>query len=186
MRQPIITVIVCLIGIAALSSVLERWPDRTGVESAVDHQGPVALDEPSDAPAPPRRLPLPSPQLSEVEPVTAAPSPALVDAARESRTVPAEIALWMYQTEVCACDSTECITDLAERHTDLLMSLPDFDRGNAQQMALLEGVRKCIELTWARKQPMDLGTRTELTAERERERREIMLGERDSSRALDR
>src|SRR5262245_10736634 len=185
MRQPIIAVIVCVIGIAAVSSVVERWPDGAGGESgvdhpsAVDHRGPIARDEPS-APAPPRRLSLPSPQLSEAQPVTAA-SPAVVDALGERRGAPAERVLWGYQTEVCACESTECITELADRHPDLLTSLPDFDRRKVEQKALLEGIRKCIELAWAREQPIDLRTPVERAAERERERRRIMLGEHSSS-----
>jgi hypothetical protein len=175
MHQLIIAFIISLIGIAALAIVLERWPgrDRTSVKPALE-QGPSALEGSSPEPARSQRL-RPFPSSSQAGPVTAASGPAIVDARRETRVAAAEMALQVYQTEVCACDSTECIADLEDRHSDLLRSLVYFDPKNGEQRALLEGVTKCIELTWAREDAVDPRTPSELAAERERERRKIML-----------
>ena len=65
--------------------------------------------------------------------------------------------------------------DLADHHTALLMSLRDFDPGNAGQKALIEGIKECIELVRAREQPVDFRTTVELAAQRDQERQEIML-----------
>ena len=82
----------------------------------------------------------------------------MVDVVPEKLSAPAEKVLWAYQTDVCACDSTACIVELADRHTALLMSLRDFDPGNTEQRALIEGIKKGIELVRAREQPVDFKT----------------------------
>src|SRR5262249_24945234 len=103
--------------------------------------------------------------------------PVVVDMVPEQPSAPAEKVLWAYQTDVCACDSTACIVELADRHTPLLMSLRDFDPESAEQKARIEDIKECIELVRAREQPVDFKTPAELAARRDQERREIMLRE---------
>ena len=144
------------------------------LQAALDPE-PVVLDVLRTEPARKQRLPLPWQPSSQAAPATVAPRPAVVDVVPEKPSAPAEKVLWAYQTDVCACDSTACIVDLADHHTALLMSLRDFDPGNAGQKALIEGIKECIELVRAREQPVDFRTPVELAAQRDQERQEIML-----------
>jgi hypothetical protein len=177
MRRSIIAVVFSSIAIAGLSMVLMHWPshDRRDEEPPLD-PGPVVLEGQRAEPAHKERFP-PSLQPSgPAGPATAAPNPAVVGAVLERPPAPAGEVLGVYQTDVCACYSIACMVDLADRHTALLMSMRDFDPGEAEQKALIEGIKKCIEVVRAREQP-DSRTPAELAAQRDQERREIMLRE---------
>jgi hypothetical protein len=182
MRQSIIAVVLSSIVIAGLSIVLVHWPshDRRDQESALEPQ-PVEHDQLRAEPAHKQRFPLPLQPSGPAGPATVAPNPAVVDLVREHPSASAEEVLWGYQTDVCACYTTACLMDLADRHTALLMSMRDFDPGEAEQKALIEGIKKCIEVVRAREQPVDLRTPAELAAQRDEERREIMLRETGSA-----
>jgi hypothetical protein len=167
--------------VAGLSAVLVHWPsnNRPDAEPLLEPE-PVVLDVLHAEPARKQRLPLPWQPSSQAALATVAPRPAVVDVVPEKPSAPAEKVLWAYQADVCACDSTACIAELADRHTALLMSLRDFDPGNAEHKALIEGIKECIELVRAREQPVDFKTPAELAAQRDQERREIMLRENGS------
>jgi hypothetical protein len=181
MRKSTIIIIFGSIAIVAgLSAVLMHWPshNRPDAELLLEPE-PVVLDVLRAEPARKQRLPLPWQPSGQAEPATVAPPPVVVDVAPEKPSAPAEKVLWAYQTDVCACDSTACIVELADRHTALLMSLRDFDPGNAGQKALIEDIKECIELVRAREQPVDFKTPAVLAAQRDQERREMMLREND-------
>jgi hypothetical protein len=164
--------------VVGLGAVLVHWPshNRPDVEPLLDPE-PVVLDVLHAEPARKQRLPLPWQPSGQAEPTIVAPRPVVVDVAPENPSAPAKEVLWAYQTDVCACDSTACIMELADHHTALLMSLRDLDPGNAEQKALIEGIKECIELVRAREQQVDFKTPGELAAQRDQERREIIFRE---------
>ena len=122
-----------------------------------------------------QRFPQPLPLGGQADRASAAFLPAQAGALVEPPSLHAEKALSAYQADVCACISTGCIVDLADRHTAVLMSLRDFNPGKAEQKALIEGIKECIELARARELPLDFSTHAERLAQREQERREVML-----------
>jgi hypothetical protein len=181
MRKSTIVIFGSIAIVVGLSAVLVHWPSHNRPDAGLllDPE-PVVLDVLRAEPARKQHLPLPWPPSGQADPTIVAPRPAVVDVVPEKPSAPAEKVLWAYQTDVCACDSTACIVELADRHTALLMSLRDFDPGNAEQKALIEDIKECIELVRAREQPVDFKTPAELAAQRDQERREIMLRENGS------
>ena len=168
--------------VAGLSAVLVHWPNhnRPDVGLLLDPE-PVVLDVLRAEPARKQRLPLPWQPSGQAAPATVAPHPIVADEFLEHPAAPADTVLSSYQTDICACDSTACVVELADRYTVLLMSLHDFDPAKAEQQARIEGVKQCIELVRMREQPVDSRTPAELAARRDQERREIMLHESGSA-----
>jgi hypothetical protein len=183
MRKSTIAIIFGSIAIVAgLSAVLVHWPSHSwpDAESFLDPE-PVVLDVLRGEPARKQRLPLPWQPSGQAAPATVAPRPIVADEFLEHPVVPADTVLSSYQADICACDSTACVLDLADRYTVLLMSLHDFDPGKAEQQARIEDIKQCIELVRMREQPVDSKTPAELAARRDQERREIMLHESGSA-----
>jgi hypothetical protein len=178
MRRSIIAVVSSSIAIAGLSIVLMQWPspDRTDEKSPLDPE-PVGRDGLRAEPARKPRFPLPLPPSGQAGSAPTAPSSAVMDTVLEHPAMPAETVLRSYQIDLCACDSSVCVVDLADRHTAPLMSMRDFDPGQAEHKALIEGIKTCMELVRAREQPVDSKTPAERVAQRDQERREIMLRE---------
>ena len=178
MRRSSIAVVVSSTVIAGLAIVLMLWPSRRDEAPPLD-PGPVVRDAPRAEPAPPPRDSLSSPSSDPAGPTAAAaPSPAVASAAREHPPLPAAEVLGTYRTDACACYSTACTADLADRYTTRLLSMRDFDPGEAEQQALIEGIKTCIEVVRARAQPEDSRMPAELVAQRDDERQKIMLRER--------